>query len=107
MGEWYGCVDKGIMMGAVAICVGIDVGAISSATRLPNRAARAMIRSGGFSARRCQPLRFAHRDLARSQQSPEQHRGSFRGRQHGMRLDPSLEHFMNCSIAFDVRIDFD
>ena len=39
-------------------------------------------------------VHFAHRNLARSQQSPEQHRGSFRGRQHGLRLDPSLELFM-------------
>jgi hypothetical protein len=43
MGKWYGCVDKGIMMGAIAICVGIDVGAISSATRLPHHAATSMI----------------------------------------------------------------
>jgi hypothetical protein len=39
-------------------------------------------------------VRFAHWDLARGQQSPEQYRGSFRGRQHGLRLDPSLELFM-------------
>jgi hypothetical protein len=43
MGKWYGCVAKGIMMGAIAICVGIDVGAISSATRLPHYAATSMI----------------------------------------------------------------
>src|ERR1700738_4777111 len=44
-------------------------------------------------------VHLAHRDLARSQQSPEQHRGSFRGRQDGLGLDPSLELFMqtfNC-----------
>ena len=51
-------------------------------------------------------VHFAHCDLARSQQSPEQHRGSFRGRQHGLRLDPSLELFMQSLDQFDVRIDF-
>jgi len=30
-------------LGAVAICVGIEVGAISSVTRLPHQAARSMI----------------------------------------------------------------
>jgi hypothetical protein len=34
---------------------------------------------------------LAHRDLARSQQGPERHRGSFRGRQHALGLDPPLE----------------
>jgi hypothetical protein len=43
MGEWCGFVDKGITMGPVAICVGIDVGAISSVTMLPHQAARSMI----------------------------------------------------------------
>src|SRR5437762_1118363 len=38
-------------------------------------------------------VHLAHRDLARSRQSPEQHRGSFRGRQDGLGLDPSLELF--------------
>ena len=51
-------------------------------------------------------VRLAHRDLARSQQSPKQHRGSFRGTQDGLGLDPSFELFMQRSIAFDVRIDF-
>jgi hypothetical protein len=43
MGEWYGFVDRYITMSAVAICVGIDVDAISSATRLPHYAATSMI----------------------------------------------------------------
>jgi hypothetical protein len=34
---------------------------------------------------------LAHRNLARGQQSPEQHGGGFCGRQHGLRLDPPLE----------------
>ena len=47
--------------GTVAICVGIDFGAISSVTRLPDHAARSIGRSEGFSARLCQPstLRIA------------------------------------------------
>src|ERR1700732_1846780 len=39
-------------------------------------------------------VRLAHRDLARSQQGPEQHRGSFRGRQHSLDLDPPPELFV-------------
>src|SRR6516165_1011367 len=34
---------------------------------------------------------LAHIDLAGGEQRPEQHRGSVRGRQHGLRLDPSFE----------------
>jgi diketogulonate reductase-like aldo/keto reductase len=33
----------------------------------------------------------SHRDLARSQQSPEQHRRGFRRGQHRLGLDPPLE----------------
>jgi hypothetical protein len=36
-------------------------------------------------------VHLAHRDLAGNQQSPKQHGRGFRGRQHGLRLDPSLE----------------
>ncbi len=43
MGEWYGFVDKGITMGAVAILVGICVRATSSVTMLPHQAPRSMI----------------------------------------------------------------
>jgi hypothetical protein len=42
---------------------------------------------------------LAHLDLARRQQRPERHRGGLHGRQHGLRLDPSLELLMqafNC-----------
>jgi len=37
---------------------------------------------------------LSHGDLAGSQQSPEQHRGCFRARQHGLRLDPAFELFV-------------
>src|ERR1700736_5615089 len=40
-------------------------------------------------------VHLARRDLARSQPGPEQHRGSFRGRQHVLGLDPPLELFMH------------
>src|ERR1035437_9905754 len=34
---------------------------------------------------------LAHVDLARGEQCPEQHGSGVRGRQHGLRFDPSLE----------------
>jgi hypothetical protein len=37
---------------------------------------------------------LAHADLAGSQQRPEQHGGGVGGRQHGLRLDPALELFV-------------
>jgi len=54
----------------VAICVGIDFGAISSMTRLP------IMRRGQSSDRMAfveasPAVHLAHRDLTRSQQSPE------------------------------------
>ena len=39
-------------------------------------------------------VHLAHRDLARSQQGPEQHRFSLRRGQHGLGLDPPLELFV-------------
>ena len=40
---------------------------------------------------RLPPVDLAHADLAGSEQRPEQHGGGVGGRQHGLRLDPSLE----------------
>ena len=37
---------------------------------------------------------LAHADLAGSKQRPEQHGGGVGGRQHGLRLDPALELFV-------------
>ena len=37
---------------------------------------------------------LAHRDLSRGEQRPEQHRRGLRRRQDGLRLDPSLELFV-------------
>ena len=37
---------------------------------------------------------LSHRDLARGEQRPEQHRRRLRRRQDGLRLDPSLELFV-------------
>jgi hypothetical protein len=37
---------------------------------------------------------FAHADLTGGEQSPEQHRSSVGGRQHGLGLDPPLELFV-------------
>ena len=36
-------------------------------------------------------INLAHVDLARGEQCPEQHGSGVRGRQHGLRLDPSRE----------------
>jgi hypothetical protein len=36
-------------------------------------------------------INLAHVDLARGEQCPEQHGSGFSGRQHGLRLDSSLE----------------
>src|ERR1700737_1467205 len=44
-----------VTQGAVAICVGIDFGAVSSVTRLPDHAARSIVLSGGLSLRLPQP----------------------------------------------------
>jgi hypothetical protein len=45
----------------------------------------------GLCGERLPTIDLAHVDLARGEQRPEQHCSGFRGRQHGVRLDPSLE----------------
>src|SRR3954468_9350740 len=47
--------------------------------------------SGGLLGQGLPAVDLAHRDLARSEQRPEQPRGRFRRRQHGLGLDPALE----------------
>src|ERR1700730_15164937 len=45
----------------------------------------------GFCGEAMPAIDLAHGDLAGSQQRPEQHGSRIRRRQHGLRLDPTLE----------------
>ena len=74
--------------------IGIETGAMTPwlVHELRNPGSKSFVSMPGM---RAPPRRgFAnrppwHRDLARSQQGPEQHRGSFRGRQHGLERFPT------------------
>ena len=48
----------------------------------------------GLCGERLPTINLAHVDLTRGEQRPEQHRCCFCRRQHGLRLDPPLELFV-------------
>src|SRR6516162_310029 len=52
------------------------------------------------------PVDFAHGDLTRGEQCPEQHRCGLGRRQHGLGFDPALELFMEPLMALVVRTLF-
>jgi hypothetical protein len=81
-------------LGSVAICVGIEFGAISSMARFSRSCGAVNHLIGRFFSEALPAVHLTHRDLTRSQQSPEQHRRGFRRGQCGSGLDPPLELFV-------------
>ena len=79
--------------GTVAICVGIDWRGLRSGkdTGSGSKVNRLI---GEFLGQDLPAVDFAHGDLTRGEQCPEQHRCGLGGRQHRLGLDPALELFM-------------
>jgi len=82
-----------VVFGTVAICVGIDWRDLRSGEDTGS-GSKVNRRIGEFLGHGLLAVDFAHGDLTRGEQCPEQHCCGLGRRQHGLGFDPALELFM-------------